>query len=356
MSPLRVIVAGTAFGRIYLEAVRSAPEEFELAGILAAGSVASREIAAGLNVPLYSAADQVPQVDIACVVVRSGALGGAGTSIAQSLLRRGVSVLQEHPVHPDELGPTLRVAAANDVAYAVNTLYPDLASVQRFLAVTQVLRRHPIRFVDAACAGQVAYPLVEILCRLAGAVRPFHFELLDGRGPFSVIAATIGGVRVTLRLQNQLHPADPDNHALLLHRLSVGTDAGVLALADTHGPVLWNPRLHAVRDSTGRLVLAGVGTERLAVPTTIQLGPSPGDYHAVFAELWPAAVLTALRRLRTEIEDPGGRVRTRQWVLGVATAWSALTAAVGSPELIDRSAPPQIPIEELLAAAYLEGM
>ncbi|BBI91807.1 hypothetical protein SSYM_0556 [Serratia symbiotica str. Tucson] len=46
--------------------------------------------------------------------------------------------------------------------------------------------------------------------------------------------------------------------------LTIACESGVLTLADTHGPAIWNPRLHTHRDVTHRLVLTGPGTERLA--------------------------------------------------------------------------------------------
>ncbi|MDW3399103.1 thiazolinyl imide reductase, partial [Escherichia coli] len=79
--------------------------------------------------------------------------------------------------------------------------------------------------------------------------------------PYTSLHGDIGGVPCTLRVQNQIHPADADNHALLLHRLTLGFDTGILALADTHGPVIWSPRLHTHRDDTHRLVLRGSRTE-----------------------------------------------------------------------------------------------
>lgn len=354
MTRRKVVVAGTAFGRIYLDAVRSDPESFELAGILASGSAYSVDCAQRYGVPLYTSPDEVPDVDIVCVVVRSGALGGDGAELAQTFLRRGIPVLQEHPVHAGEIAACLRAARAGGAAYSVNTLYPRLRPVRRFLAAARALReRQEIAYLDAACNSQVAYPLLDILGRLAGGLRPwafgdvqpFPFTEIAAAQPFQVLHAVIGGIPVTLRVQNQVDPDDADNHSFLLHRISVGCEGGVLTLADTHGPVLWNPRLHAGRDETGRLVMAGPGTERLAVTTTVPLGDEePGTYHDVFADLWPDAVAESLRELCRDIEEPSRRAAAGQWALGVSTAWGDLTAAIGMPELISPGVPAEIPL------------
>jgi thiazolinyl imide reductase len=351
------VVAGTAFGRIYLDGV-AASADFILVGVLARGSDFSRECADHYGVPLFTSVDevfdQVPDVDVACVVVRSGAIGGPGTTLAQAFLRRGIAVLQEHPVHADEIADCLRTARAGGTAYAVNTLYPALRPVRRFLAAAAVLRRHQrLEFIDAACNSQVAYPLLDLLGRVAGGLRPWTFaEAHTATGqPFQILHAVLGGIPVTLRVQNQVHAEDPDNHSFLLHRITVGCEGGVLTLADTHGPVLWNPRLHSLRDATGRLVMAGPGTERLAVPSTIVLGDEPPlTYHDVFADLWPDAVTTSLRSLRRDIEEPSRRMASGQWAMGVSRAWSDLTARIGLPDLIEPPEPTPIPLHELTSA------
>ncbi|MEM9491094.1 MAG: Gfo/Idh/MocA family oxidoreductase [Myxococcota bacterium] len=358
----RVVVAGTAFGRVYLEGVASAPEEFELAGVLARGSAYSKECAERYGVPLYTAADQIPDdIDIVCVVVRSGATGGPGAEIARALLARGIHVLQEHPVHANEITTCLQAARRGRAAYAVNTLYPNVRPVRQFLAVAHYLRTHQrLQFIDAACNSQVAYPLLDILGRAAGNLRPWSFSECAPRDnspsappqPFHSLTAMLGDVPVTLRVQNQVHPEDPDNHSLLMQSISLGCEAGVLHLADTHGPVLWNARLHSPRDSTDRLLMSGPGTERLAVPSTTILGDRQmRSYHGVFARTWPEAIAVALRDLCADIADPARRIKSGQWALSVSLAWRDLTKRLGMPELIRPPTPQPLPLEDLLSAA-----
>ncbi|AGP40735.1 thiazolinyl imide reductase [Sorangium cellulosum] len=359
----RVVVAGTAFGRIYLDAVASAQGSFTLAGLLARGSDFSRECAERCGAPLYTKVEDIPgDIDIACVVVRSGATGGPGSDIAKALLERGIHVLQEHPVHATEITACMKAAKRGGAAYAVNTLYPNVRPIRQFLAAAEYLRkRQRIQFIDAACNSQVAYPLLDVLGRAAGDLRPWAFSECAPRGdrsspaagqPFQSLTATIGGVPVTLRVQNQVHPEDPDNHSLLMHRISLGCDAGVLTLADTHGPVLWNPRLHSPRDATGRLIMSGPGTDRLAVKSTSILGDQDTrSYHDVFARTWPEAVVVALHDLCGDIADPARRVRSGQWALGVSLAWRDLTERIGMPELIRPEAPEPLAVDELRAAA-----
>ena len=349
----RVIVAGTAFGRIYLQALARAHERYELVGILSRGNAYSQACADHYGVPLYEAVEQVPDsVDIACVVVRSGATGGAGSELAQQLLRRGIHVLQEHPVHHREIAACMRAARHGQAAYAVNTLYPNILAIRRFLAVADYLReQHGLAYIDAACNSQVAYPLLDILGRLAGGLRPWAFAAPAasvGAHPFTPLSASFNGVPISLRVQNQVHPQDPDNHSFLMHRLEVGCEAGVLSLCDTHGPVLWNPRLHAPRDSTDRLIMAGTGSERLAGPTMVVLDPQiPASYHQVFNQVWPDAVCLALDALCADIETPARRLRSGVWATEVSMAWREMNSLIGMPELIAPPVPQALPLAEL---------
>lgn len=80
---LRVIVCGSTFGQYYIRALQTVPDEFEVVGLLANGSNRSKLCADFYHVPLYTQIEDIPEVDIACVVIRSRAVGGSGTDIAE---------------------------------------------------------------------------------------------------------------------------------------------------------------------------------------------------------------------------------------------------------------------------------
>lgn len=362
MNPPRVIVCGTSFGRIYLRAVHEDPS-VELAGVLSTGSAASRRYADAYGVPCYSDPGELPHdIDVACVVVRAGVAGGSGAELAQRLMARGIHVLQEHLLHPDELTACLRTANEYGVRYRMNAFYPHVDAIRRFIAAAEVLRRdqRPL-YVDAVAGSQVLYPLIDVIGRAVGGLRPWRFAdaeppprelaaLAHMPGPYTHLHGVIGGTPVSLRVQNQIHPADPDNHALVLHRLWLAFESGVLTLADTHGPVLWSPRMHSARDETGRLIMEGPDTARLAVPATQPLGEGIAPtFHDVFARVWPDAVRAALAELRADITG-GGDVAAGQWALTVTAIWHDLTARLGQPDLIHPDAPQRVDLPELIAA------
>ena len=59
MNALQVLVCGTNYGRIYLEAIRLGGPAYKLVGLLARGSPVSQQVARELGVPLYRRAEDV---------------------------------------------------------------------------------------------------------------------------------------------------------------------------------------------------------------------------------------------------------------------------------------------------------
>ncbi|WP_031074642.1 bifunctional Gfo/Idh/MocA family oxidoreductase/class I SAM-dependent methyltransferase [Streptomyces sp. NRRL WC-3742] len=347
---LRVVVCGTTFGQFYLAALAALPEEFEIAGVLARGGERSVECARRYGVPLYTDPDGLPgDIDLACVVVRSGAMGGVGTVLALKLLGRGVHVLQEQPVHHDDLAACLREAHRRGVRYRLGDLYVRLPAVRRFTtAARRLLERRPALYLDAACSVQVAFPLVHLLGDALGTLRPWKLEALPSQGPFGLLTGTVGGVPATLRVQNEVDPADPDNHVHLLHRVTLGTAAGSLTLTDPHGPVLWSPRLHIPGAVKERFDFDGPGTGHLAEPTTTVLGPAePPRYRDALGADWPAAIGADLLALRAAVLGEPGAERPEQYHLALTRMWQDVTARLGYPALRPGQRHEPLPVGDL---------
>ncbi|MFI7389987.1 Gfo/Idh/MocA family oxidoreductase [Streptomyces tendae] len=355
-TPFRVLVCGTNFGRFYAEAAHRRPG-YALAGILSRGSAASRAYAERLGVPHYTDTDDLPaDIDAACVAVGSAISGGAGTELARALMDRGIHVLQEHPVHLSEFTDNLTHARRHGVQYRLNTHYPHVSPVRGFVDAARrlVAQQRPL-FVDAATPVHLMHPLVDILGRALGTLRPWRFAdpaplpAAVGPQPFRSLHGMLAGVPLTLRVHHQLDPSDRDNHALHWHRISLGTEGGVLTLADTHGPVLWSPRLHVGRDADRRLVLDGPGTGRLGLGTTAVVGAT-GTFRTVFTDLWPEAVGSALDGLREAVEQGGDALRTGQYDLAVCRIWSDLAARLGPPEIVRPATPRPLALSDVFPA------
>ncbi|HWF73299.1 MAG TPA: Gfo/Idh/MocA family oxidoreductase [Solirubrobacteraceae bacterium] len=360
--PLRVVVCGTTFGQVYLQGLGAGCPELELVGILGHGSERTRRCGGLYGVPVYTDPAELPdEVDAACVVVRAGLLGGAGAELAQTLMGRGIHVLQEHPLHHDELAACLRVARQAGVVYALNSFYPQVEPVRRFLAATRELidGDRPV-YVDASCGFQLAFSLLDILGRALGRVRPWSLIPAVGgsaRAPFRSLDGEVGGVPATLRIQNEMDPGDPDNHAHLDHRITIGTDGGNLTLLSTHGPIVLSQRPrypHAPRDP-GSLPHFD-GHEVAEPPSATVLGaPAAPGYAEIFRALWPPAVRGALLELREAIITGEGWRQRGQHHLSVCLLWQDIAARLGPPELIRRATPAPLSADRLAAIVHAGG-
>lgn len=364
----RVIVCGTKFGQVYLRAFDDPDLPFELAGILGRGSPRSVAIAEHHGVRLFTDVDQIPDdVDVACVIVRGGLLGGLGVDLACGLMARGMHVLQEHPLHGDELARCLRAARRHHVVHHLTTFYPYTDPVRSFLAAThELLHRQQPLYLDVACGFQLAFGLFDILGQALGTVHPWDFgdvakvpdrvlaRLRPGLDmPFRSLDGVFAGIPISLRVQNQLDPADPDNHAHLMHRITVGTEGGALTLVATHGPTVWNPRPdfpREVREVDARphfAVSPGAPRDHLDVPSTAVLDdPVVPGYRAIFHTVWPRAVAHALTDLWNAASDPQHSSSRGQYYLTLCDVWQDVTARLGPPELVRSRRPePLLPRE-----------
>ncbi|SDI11996.1 thiazolinyl imide reductase [Actinokineospora alba] len=336
--PMRVVVCGTRFGQVYLSALARA-EDYELAGIVARGSARSTALARDYGVPLYPSVDSLPDdIDAACVVVSTAVGGGSGADLAKALLERGIHVLQEHPVHPTELADCLKVARRTGSQYLVNTFYPHLEPVRRFTAAARklVTLRKAV-FVDAMCAIQVSYDLIDILAEVFDGLKPWSLAPVpQGAGlPLACAHGQVGGVPLTLRVENRMQAGD-DSTSLFLHRITIGTDAGNLMLANTHGPVIWSPVLRVRSDEMGRFLPVaaqdGSWADDFGGRTADYLGPAESPTWATAVdELWSGGVVTAMDDLRGRVEAGADPLRRGRRALAVAHAWKDLTEAIGYP-------------------------
>ncbi|MFI7445168.1 Gfo/Idh/MocA family oxidoreductase [Nonomuraea indica] len=361
----RVLVCGTGFGRVHLAALADPRSPFELAGVLARGGARSRACAAEAGVPLYTRVADLPDgadgADLACVVLLGDVNGGPGSAVAGELMARGVPVLQEGPLLRDELAASLRAARRHQVVFRVNTHYVHLPPVRRFVAAARALRaeQQPL-WVEAACGIQVAYHLVDVLGRALGGLRPYEFAACgttDGpRTPFRTLEGVLAGVPVTLRVQNQLHPADPDNHAHLLYRITVGAEGGSLTLLDPHGPVVWSPRPHLPAAARNATRLHDAADAHLDFPACVPLGPAEApSYREILARMWPAAARRAISTTWAAVRDGMDTMSDGQYHLAVSGAWQEMTAALGFPERLAGPPPRPLPAGPLLAAALREA-
>ncbi|WP_319491620.1 bifunctional Gfo/Idh/MocA family oxidoreductase/class I SAM-dependent methyltransferase [uncultured Desulfobacter sp.] len=352
---IKTVVCGSTFGQFYLKALEAYSKQFELVGILAKGSKRSKECAKHYGIDLYTDIEQLPPtVGLACVIIRSGALGGTGTDLSLKFLKRGIHVIQEQPIHYKEAVSCLRTALQYGVHFRIANLYVQLPAVRRFIACAQeLLKRQNALYLDAACAIHVSYPMIRILSEALPTIRPWKINhVIKDNGPFQIISGTLGNIPMTLRVHNEINPQDPDNHLHLLHCLTIGVEGGRLSLVDTHGPLVWHPRLHVPHSHSFFGDPLEADPAHLTEPNSLMLGSDHRSYKEILMKQWPAAIgreLSSMRELINDSEDKGATSAQRELLF--SKKWHYLTNTIGQAVLMPNCRHQAIPADILQKAA-----
>lgn len=341
---IKAIVCGTTFGQFYCEALTLLSDEIEFVGILSTGSERSKRCAANYGVNSYTSIDELEDdIQLACVAVRSGVLGGNGTELAEALLERGINVIQEQPVHYKDAERCIRAAKKNKVLYRIGDLYEFLPNIKCFIESAKAICSisKPI-YLDIGGASQVTYPLVRILSEALPSMRPFEIKQV-GRDshPFDAVSASIGGVTALMQIQNEVAPDDPDNFMHYLHRITIITEQGRLCLEDTTGGVMWYGKMFVPVHDANTTIHADSSTDTsMSLPQHIRLYESKeNSFFEVFKAQWIPAIAEdiscMLKLCREENKAEAGSYYTK--TVYSAKVWQQLTAELGFPELIQAS-------------------
>ncbi|SFR83641.1 Gfo/Idh/MocA family oxidoreductase [Anaeromicropila populeti] len=334
--PLRVIVCGTQFGRVYLKGLERLKGKYKLVGIFSRGSQQAVNCAKQYNVPLFTDISQITkeEVDIACVVIRSTVVGGQGTKIASQLLAKGIHVIQEHPVHYNDLVNCLKIARESGCHYKINTFYKDIETGRNFiLAARKILAKSKPLYIDAACSVHVLFPLIDILGLAVGGFRPWSFQkasIYSEEDMFCSLTGKIKGISTSLRVLNQINTEEPDNNTHFLHRIILGTDAGSLMMTDSHGSVIWNLRMHVPHSADGTLDLYGEG-RILDIPVAESVMPVKElTYRDVFQTVWAEGIEHSLHDFGVKIVENQKDSALAQHQLTACQVWGDIGELIGS--------------------------
>lgn len=344
---IRVIVCGTTFGRIYIQGIRDyGKEKFILVGILANGSERSRTLAEKYGVRLFSSIDEInpSEVDLACVVIRSGVVGGNGNSLALNLLSKGISVLQEQPVSYMEAAHCMRVAIKNHCFYMINSFYPYTERIQSIIYYCKnIQKQRKIDSIEISCSVHVLFSTIDILEQLAGTFSTWHFDApIEPKygHPLTILYGKISDIPILLKIQNQMDPLNEDNSTLFLHRINIEFDAGTLSLSDTDGILLWKPRRYVERSEDGSLDLY---SEFQNYPTLEKLTDNIEiTYLKEYTDLWPRSIFYALSEYITVIENRVAYLKYAQRQLELCKKWEWFSSSLSSAEIIDIQPPERI--------------
>lgn len=215
-------------------------------------------------------------------------------------------------------------------------LYINLPSVKQFITCAKAITdKQELLYIDGAFASQVSYPMIHILMEALPSIRNFKIDNVSkSKSPFQIITGEIGDIQFTFRVHNEVNPDDPDNYMHLLHRIEIGCDGGSLLLSDTHGPLLWHPRMHVPKDSITLEDFADKGTLEFFEKTTEILGITEiENYRDIFTKRWPEAIAEDLLVIKEMILGNINVNMHGQRELLCSSQWHNITKELGYPTL-----------------------
>ncbi|CVI64924.1 Oxidoreductase family, NAD-binding Rossmann fold [Clostridiales bacterium CHKCI001] len=341
MRKLRVVVCGTHFGKVYLKGIEYLNERYELVGIVARGSRQAQKCAQKYNVPLITKVEELEEkdVDLACVVIRSAIIGGAGTDLGINILKRGISVLQEQPVHFEDYVKCLKVAKDNNCLYSFNGFYSNLNISKCFIeAAKKISAKSQINYIDAACSVHVLFPLIELIGKALEGFGSYRFERIEANCQeyFTEIRGEIKRIPFSLKVINKMNASDPDNGMEMIHKLSIGGDAGTLVMTDTNGMVVWNPRMKIPHDADGVLDMSGNDKEAKMPVSEILYPYVSQNYKEMYEKTWPQGIGNSLNDFTEEIVEEDKRVTLQrmQFQMEVCKVWGIIGELIGPAQNI----------------------
>lgn len=285
MRKIRVIVCGVHFGKFYIEACKK-NNRLELQGILSQGSIESYNIADKNNIPLYTKPKDIMtnNVDMIVMATRSLITGGRSNFTVKELLRKGISVIQEQPVHEKEVLDICRSINVHKQGYYVNNFYRFLPNARKFISYARkLIDQYKIIRLQFSCSSQVLYPLIDTLYEILGDIKEFSVEkLLDGN--MEILSGTINYIPFVLNYYNE-YSEDNDGNLALFFDIKVDSDAGNLRLTDPEGEIIWESHLcyeknfNMSKDNPGNIAPIEILSDKMAA-----------SYVERYEEVWPQAM------------------------------------------------------------------
>lgn len=328
---MRVVVCGTGYGTSYLQALWNHPSGLRLAGIVARGSGRSHALARQWEVPLWKSPEEIPRgaVDGACVAVS----WPTGRELARAFLERGLPVLAEHPLEPEDVEAALAIAREHGTLFHINSHYADLETVQPFLAACAAARQRarPL-FVSAMTNPRALWSCLELLARALGTLQPLEIRSLasDPPPPLVPLHGTANGIPFLLQCHRLVSAVDDGSAAWTSHHVVVGFPEGHLILGDNAGPVTWV----AAPPSLPQM-FSSFGPAALATPAWSPLSFGPPTFGEHFFGVRERANRLALARWADQART--GRLYPEQapeHLLTVSRAWRAVLDLLGPFEAV----------------------
>lgn len=295
MKKKRIISCGTRFGKMYIEAILDLKTDLELVGIVSKNkSLYTENYAKKRRIPLFFNDNEVPDADIACVVLKFVSSGGDGNNIVYKFIEKGMHVIIEQPVHYKEYLEMVRLAIKNKTFISVSNFYKYIDSTKEYIDfIKDFSKIEDIRYINIECSYQLLHPTVAILCDLLGG-RNYELDSNVLRsGGFDTICVNMCGVYCNIRIHNEFNYKDTDNNFYLFYNFKVGFASGDIVLTDPSGPIYWYSRFHMDKN----FEYGDSSSENLIKKNNIIFGKG-NDYSSIIWRDWKNAISEQLKSFR----------------------------------------------------------
>ncbi|CAM3820729.1 Gfo/Idh/MocA family oxidoreductase [Xenorhabdus thuongxuanensis] len=345
IKPRRVLIVGSKFGELYLNAFLQPQSDLELVGILAQGSPRSQQLARDFNVPLFRSLDELPDdIDIACVVIRAEVIGGKGDQLTQALLARGISVIQEHPLDAEAIKRHQSIANKNNVMFWVNSFYSQCHAGRSWLhAAHQIHKLSQQRPVSGylTTSRQLLFSALDLLLQACHCPEQIEITYVGQRSSiFHCFELSFAGTTITLDVQSYLDPRDPDMHNLVMHKMTLIWPTGYLTQEASYGPVIWTPVLHAPDHLNNEQSLYLNAGAYLHQPTSQVLCPATQNWMTAFECDGAEGVAMLLNTLSSVLNGAlCPPAFSYDYQLRLAGLWQQILRMMGEPITQDLQSP-----------------
>ena len=336
----KVILCGASFGQFYMEALHRLSEHFEVVGLYARESERNVNCAKTYNIKLYTELLDIPEdVELAIVVMRSGILGGIGNDVVKHFLSNGIHVIQEFPIHPEDVEQHYKLARKNNVNYYIGDFYLKLPQVIKFIKIAKLINVYtPILHIQMGMAVQLSFPAVMMLREILDNKNIKLKCVTNNETMFQVLVGNAGETSLTFEVQSEMDLLDPDSSMCMFQSVTLIYESGRLILDDPFGPIYWYPR---VKTSTS-LYVDGKPGKTIPKPSGMQVATQLGNYEAVDyvdiqGRLWIEAIQKDLMNMLSGIEDRKLYTKKAQKDIVGAKQWNEVNKIVGFPKKVERS-------------------
>lgn len=337
MSKIKVIVCGTKFGQFYIEALHRYDTGFKLSGILSNGSNQSKVCSDKYNVPLYTNISDIPKdIKLAFVIIRSDVMGGSGTDVIIELLKRGINVVAEQPLHVKDIQKCVKEALKNNVLFRIANIYKNMETIKLYKEkIIEFIPDSEITNIEVTVSNQIVFSLIEVLEEIFGdELMLLNSDEIKPNMDDSSLICRIGSKLLLLKILNRVDAFDPDNTMPYMLNIKTFTNYGTLELYELFGPIIWKPMVKVAHNYfTAKEVNVTLQTNVCYMEELY----SNNSFEEIFSKYWINSIKSTIINIKQDFSK--GEYLSKQdkhcyqRMVENGVKWNAIGNIIGYPHL-----------------------